>query len=149
MAPPRPHLMSWIDNIPKRAALEADARAAFPHLRYARRQRGKGKVVHVYEINIAVAGYEARLVRIEFEASAPWFPRIFTDGPTDSPHRYSKRELCIWYPRDDADRRWVPEDGLLVLLGMIVTHLFKEAYWRQTGEWLGDEAPHRVEEGAA
>jgi hypothetical protein len=22
-------------------------------------------------------------------------------------------------------------------------HLFKEAYWRETGEWLGPEAPHR------
>jgi len=36
----------------------------------------------------------------------------------------------------------VPEDGLLVLFGMIAEHLFKEAWWREHGEWLGEEYPH-------
>ncbi len=52
--------------------------------------------------------------------------------------------MCIWYPGDGEDQRWVPEDGLLALLGMTAVHLFKEAYWRETGEWLGEEAPHGV-----
>ena len=28
---------------------------------------------------------------------------------------------------DPSDRTWAPEDGLLVLFGMIAEHLFKEA----------------------
>jgi hypothetical protein len=31
----------------------------------------------------------------------------------------------------------VIEDGLLVLLGLIGLHLFREAWWRETGEWPG------------
>jgi hypothetical protein len=39
------------------------------------------------------------------------------------------------------------EDGLLMLINLIQAHLFKEAWWRETGgreggEWLGPEAPH-------
>jgi hypothetical protein len=30
----------------------------------------------------------------------------------------------------------------LVLFGMIAEHLFKEAWWREHGEWLGEEYPH-------
>jgi hypothetical protein len=36
----------------------------------------------------------------------------------------------------------LPDDGLLALFGMILVHLFKEAYWRENGQWLGDEFPH-------
>jgi hypothetical protein len=36
----------------------------------------------------------------------------------------------------------VPEDGLLALFGMAAMHLFKEAWWRETGRWLGQEYPH-------
>lgn len=71
-------------------------------------------------------------------------PRIYVDGPTESPHRYGERELCIWYPRDPPERRWVFEDGLLVLINLIQAHLFREAWWREKGEWLGPEAPHAV-----
>jgi len=50
--------------------------------------------------------------------------------------------LCMWRPGDPPERRWVDEDGLLALFGMTAEHLFKEAWWREHGEWLGDEAPH-------
>jgi hypothetical protein len=33
-------------------------------------------------------------------------------------------------------------DGLLSLFEMTRVHLFKEAYWRETGEWLGEEVGH-------
>jgi len=36
----------------------------------------------------------------------------------------------------------VLRDGLLCLLGMITAHLFREAWWRETGEWLGPTAAH-------
>jgi hypothetical protein len=48
----------------------------------------------------------------------------------------------MWYPQDPDAHRWVFEDGLLVLLGLIAAHLFREAWWRETGEWLGPEAGH-------
>lgn len=77
-------------------------------------------------------------------------PNVFADGPTDSPHRFSDRgrtRLCIWYPSDPDAQRWVPTDGLLALFGMAQHHLFKEAWWRESGEWLGDEAPHDTQLG--
>ena len=46
------------------------------------------------------------------------------------------------YPGDPAERRWKKEDGLLKLLDTAVQHLFKEYWYRDTGEWLGEEAPH-------
>ena len=55
----------------------------------------------------------------------------------------------MWYPHDPIDRRWVFEDGLLDLIGLVIAHLFWEAWWRETGEWLGEEVPHesQVKEG--
>lgn len=50
----------------------------------------------------------------------------------------------MWLPDDPDERRWRPSDGLLKLIDTAVVHLFKELYWRETGEWLGDEAPHHV-----
>lgn len=98
--------------------------------------------MYVYKVTLEVPEYEARKVRVEFHANAARTPRIYADGPTESKHRYGVNRLCIWYPGDGDERLWVPEDGLLALLGMTATHLFKEAYWRETGEWLGKEAPH-------
>jgi len=85
--------------------------------------------------------YESREVEIRFSAWSRT-PRVFVDGPADSPHRYADATLCMWYPRDPPDQRWVFSDGLLVLLNYIQAHLFREAWWRETGEWLGTEAPH-------
>ena len=138
-----------MEDIPRRIALDASARAAYPDLRFSRRQRRGVGAVYVYEVTVDVPGYESRRVRIEFRARMARTPRIFTDGPTESPHRYGEHRLCIWYPDDDDDQRWVPEDGLLALLGMAAMHLFKEAYWRENGEWLGDEAPHGTLDGGA
>lgn len=71
-------------------------------------------------------------------------PRVTVDGPTDSPHRYGGEELCMWHPADPAEQRWVFGDGLLQLIGIVARHLFREAWWRETGEWPGPEAPHAV-----
>ena len=43
-----------------------------------------------------------------------------------------------------TEHRWVFEDGLLALMGLVMAHLFKEAWWRETGEWLGEEVPHEA-----
>ncbi|MEV6303903.1 hypothetical protein AB0M02_31175 [Actinoplanes sp. NPDC051861] len=69
---------------------------------------------------------------------------MFVDGPNDSPHRYADGSLCMWYPYDPPELRWQRSDGPVVLLGHIAAHLIREQWWRQTGEWAGDEAPHRA-----
>jgi len=86
--------------------------------------------------------YEPRNVEIRFTGSYR-VPRILVDGPS-SPHRYKTDgdSLCIWHPQDPPEQKWVFEDGLLALLNHIQAHLFREAWWRETGEWLGPEAPH-------
>ena len=141
---PRRRTPSWLEDVARRHRLVAPAAAAFPSLRYKRVQGRRG-VTYMFSVIVPVPYYEARRVRIEFRSLLPSSPKIFADGPTESPHRYrheGDRNLCLWYPSDGPDRRWQPDDGLLQLLGLIEAHLFKEAYWRETGEWLGDEGPH-------
>jgi hypothetical protein len=94
---------------------------------------------------------ETRNVEILFENWSR-IPRISVDGPTDSPHRYSAHRLCIWYPDDPVEQKWVFEDSLLMLINHIQAHLFREAWWRQTGgydggEWLGPQVPHGPRKG--
>lgn len=36
----------------------------------------------------------------------------------------------------------MPSDGLLSLIEMTRVHLFKESYYRETGEWHGEEVSH-------
>lgn len=88
---------------------------------------------------------QRRTVTIEFDRRYPSRPHVYADGPTDSPHRYAERgrtSLCLWLPADEPRRRWRVEEGLLALFAIAAHHLFKEAWWRETGEWLGEEAPH-------
>jgi hypothetical protein len=138
---------SWLEDLPRRASLEAAARVAYPTLRYRRRQRSYGPV-DIYAATVSVPGCEKRKVTLEFDRRLPSSPRIFADGPAGldaSPHRYPSRgfrRLCVWHPADDAAQRWMPAEGLLVLFGMVSEHLFKEAWWREFGEWLGEEYPH-------
>ncbi|MGI9098383.1 MAG: hypothetical protein ACR2H2_07805 [Solirubrobacteraceae bacterium] len=72
----------------------------------------------------------------------PYAAHITADGPTGSPHRYSGDRLCIWHPDDPPEHAWTADDGLGELIPHVAIHLFKEAYWRKTGEWLGPEASH-------
>jgi len=131
--------------------MEAGARRALPSLCHRRRQTKRGPIA-IYTAWLSVPGYEQRFTTVIFEHRWPSNPRMFTDGPTDSPHRYGDRgrtRLCVWHPSDPPSRRWVPADGLLALFGMVTEHLFKEAWWREHGEWLGDEHPHGPPEAAA
>lgn len=48
----------------------------------------------------------------------------------------------MWFPYDERNARWTRREGARVLLGHIVVHLLREEWWRRTGEWIGDEAPH-------
>jgi hypothetical protein len=118
-----------------RDCIRFDATArSWPGLRIERRAG------RVYRLRLEVPHYEARNVEIRFE---DWsrIPIIKVDGP-GSRHRYSDGSLCIWYPEDPPEQKWVFDDGLLMLINHVQAHLFREAWWRETGEWLGPEAPH-------
>lgn len=102
-----------------------------------------------YMGDIDVPYYETRGVEVFFSriSQGDWrdMPTILADGPTDSPHRFpsfDRRRLCIWHPHDPREERWTFDEGLLPLLGLIRLHLFREAWWRETDDWLGPRAPH-------
>jgi hypothetical protein len=99
-----------------------------------------------FAVSFAVTphGVPSRTVCVEFSPGNPEVPRVFTDGPQESPHRYADGSLCMWYPRDPIDLQWARRDGAAALIGCIALHLIREQWWRETGEWLGPEAPHPV-----
>lgn len=136
----------WYGDFRERLAFERSARAWFSTLRSNGAHTGGGYVLNV---DVDVPGYERRHLRIEFGRGHLQTPRVFADGPRRSKHRYSDGSLCMWYPRDPEERRWVRSDGLVALIGLAIQHLFREAWWRETGEWLGEEAPHDVEDDKA
>ena len=105
----------------------------------ARNVRGRGRR---YTLSIDVPEYGRRRVVIWFRTGSARLPRVSVDGPTKSKHRNYDGTLCMWHPRDPVEQRWTFNDGLAMLLAMIENHLFREAWWRETGEWLGPEAPH-------
>lgn len=123
-------------------------REFFPTLKRQFKQLD-GSEGYSYIVDIDVPYYETRRVEVFFSrtSQADWrdMPTILAGGPTDSPHRFpsfDRRRLCIWHPHDPREVRWTFDDGLLPLLGLIRLHLFREAWWRETDEWLGPQAPH-------
>jgi hypothetical protein len=123
---------------------EQGARNHFPGLRAFTTRIGERAGRH-YVADVAVPHYESRRVHVLFERDNPNAARVEVDGPTESPHRFGDGSLCIWRPRDPVWARWIVEDGLVRLLGLTIAHLFREAWWRETGEWPGPEAPHAGE----
>jgi len=127
----------WFGNDRDRVHFEGAARLAVPGLRV---RAGAGRN---YEFDVEVPEYGVvRYLVIEFTMQKPLVPVIRVDGPADSPHRFDDGTLCVWDWRGSAHERWEFRDGLRHLLGLVVEHLFKEAWWRENQEWLGPEAPH-------
>ena len=93
-----------------------------------------------YKVKVQVPHYGERNIRIRFSGAD--IPSIFADGSKESPHRYKDGSLCMWYPQDPIEHRWVFADGLISLIGLTIIHLFRESWWRETGEWLGEEVLH-------
>lgn len=139
----------WPGTVAARLAFERGARKAFPTLR-GRPVRRSGHAGFVYAMTIDVPYYPARQITIRFKHRDST-PYVTVDGARESPHRYGDGTLCMWFPNDSDTSKWVFRDGLLDLLDTIVAHLFREAWWREHGEWLGDEVPHAPTrlEGAA
>lgn len=83
---------------------------------------------------------------------------VCLDGPhgaeTASPHRNATTgirgyELCLYYPDDPEEQRWVSADGLAALADLARAHVWREYIWRLDDFWPGDQAPHGIPETAA
>lgn len=77
------------------------------------------------------------------------YPRVFADPGAKSKHRMPGDDsLCMWFPLDPPEKRWVHTDGLAMLLRLTADHLLCEEVWRHDGaderrsKWLSAEAPH-------
>ena len=130
----------WYGKFQEKLSFERGARAVYPDLRTSIARMGG----YWAELEVDLTGYGSRHLRISFDRDHVTGPMVTVDGPTDSPHRYADGSLCMWYPPDPDDKRWIVSDGLLPLIGYAALHLFREEWWRETGHWLGNEAPHRV-----
>lgn len=93
-------------------------------------------------VRLRVTDVPEQTITIAFGPAGCTVPEVYTDGPSESPHRYSDGALCMWYPGDPAEQRWTRRDGPAALLGQVVAHVLREEWWRRTGEWPGDEAGH-------
>ena len=133
----------WYGEDFPRLMFEREASRYFPGLSSATIPSGHD-AGRRYRVTISVPHYEARRVQIIFRKDSPIIPRVTVDGPVESKHRFPSGELCMWYHGDPVENQWVFEEGLVVLLGHITAHLFREAWWRETGEWPGPEALHSM-----
>lgn len=110
------------------------------HSRYSDIKVSKSAKQLSYELEIDLETYEARHVTIVFKTGyLPEGVQVFADGPSESPHRYKDDSLCMWRRKDPPELRWLPEHGLVALIEMTRRHLFREAWWRETGGWDGGE----------
>lgn len=96
----------------------------------------------VWRLPVTVPVYEEDYVlRIELDERRA--VRVTAEGWRGSMrHTFGANTLCMWFPKDPPDRQWNRADGMLKLVDTAVAHLFKELYFRETGEWLGEEV-HR------
>lgn len=111
---------------------------------------GKGwKAKILYDLTVSVPEYdEHRRVTIRLtNFTDPSLDGVTVDGSTESPHRRGTTDLCLWRWDAPPEKQWTADEGLLALIQYVRVHLFREAYWRETGGydggiWAGDEAPH-------
>jgi hypothetical protein len=124
----------WYLDAREREPFEAAVRRVCPDFEAMLTSGG-----YVLRLSVDVDHYERRRVVLVFVGDEV---AVFADGPTESKHRCSNGALCMWHPGDPANRRWIRQFGAPLLIELIRTHLFREAYWRETDHWSGDEAPH-------
>lgn len=104
----------------------------------------------VYRVPIVVPVYdESRTLTITMGAAHQHaIPQVLIDGPVCLRHRFSDTGgLCMWWYKDSVEQRWVPDDGLLALVGHATDHAYCEACCRRGRPWPRPEAPRRHREG--
>jgi hypothetical protein len=136
----------WREDVTAVVHMQAGARASYPGIVKSKSRRSLS-----YALDVEVSCYGTRRVTIDFDARyTAAGVRVFADGPTRSRHRYEDGSLCMWHPGDPPELRWTPEDSLVDLIEVVRRHLFREAYWRETGRWLGPEVhPNGERKGVA
>lgn len=125
---------AWYLDSREREPFEATVRDLCPDAEVMMTSKG-----YAIRFTVDVEHYERRRVAVVFVGEDV---SVFADGPTSSKHRWSNGALCMWHPDDPASRRWIRQYGAAFLIELIRTHLFREAYWRETTHWPGEEAPH-------
>lgn len=131
----------WYGEDKQRILFETVAFQHYPQM-IARTERIGNNSRRIYDLSVEVPTFDRQKVQILFAKSRPELPIVQVDGPSTSLHRYPDGSLCMWYPKDTVAHRWVFGDGLHTLIAHIILHLFREEYWRISGEWVGEEAPH-------
>jgi hypothetical protein len=133
----------WWSRFRDRVTFDAEARHEHPDLRASKHSGTRDRGLR-YCLQLEVPHYQTVVdVEILFRVRDEWYPRVRVTPSDYSPHRFSDGSLCIWHRRDpNRERTWVVADGLLALIDLIRVHLFKEAWWREYGEWLGPQVSH-------
>lgn len=137
MGPRKP--VALADRIRRLAHLEE---GLSEHYAYERVSTDFRLQAFVWRVPITVPVYDEHFVlRIELDERHP--VRVTAEGwQGPMRHTFGANTLCMWFPKDPPDRQWSRADGLLKLADTAVAHLFKELYFLETGEWLGEEV-HR------
>lgn len=142
-------LATFNDDVARRIRFEREARKK--GLAFSSCFAGRPRRL-IYRIPIVVPVYdESRTLTITMGASAhpsarP--PLVLIDGPVCRRHRFPDTGgLCMWWCEDPDDERWVPDDGLLALVGHAIDHAYCEVHCQQGHPWPKPEAPRRHREG--
>lgn len=140
-APRESRRPSWSDNVALRLRFEREARqrgyAVVPEFTRAPRRVS-------YRVPIDVPEFDDRReLRIVLPADPRRPPQVFVNGPPCHRHRYPDESLCMWWPDDGAEHRWVTDDGLYALIELAVEHVYCETLCRHGESWPKPEAPTR------
>ena len=138
----------WYGEFRRRLSFEVEARRHHSTLQ-GRLGSHNGNRAWCYHLLVEIPSYGQRRLTIVFPGRTPKTPHVFADGPVVARHRFDDLSLCIWYWRDPPERRWLFNDRLGALIDHAIIHLFKEAWFMDTGEWLGDEVSHDPRKDAA
>jgi hypothetical protein len=85
---------------------------------------------------------DQRIATLDFASfDSPAQTVIHLDGPPCLRHRWPDGSLCMWLDSDPPDHRWVPDDGLLALVGHVEQHAYGEAECRAGRDWPKPESP--------
>lgn len=135
--------MSWLGCL----EFERGVRSVYPDIK-SRNYCDGYNLLREYKLKMDVKHYDvSKGVTILFCRYKELDPKVLVKDSLRYKHIYQDGSLCMWYPKDPEEMRWVFQDGLLGLLKMIEDHLFKEAWWAENKgtekeEWLGLEVHH-------
>lgn len=127
----------------KKIIFERNIRKYFPEIKCNINRKKKKTPYIEYKLHLKIVYdeieyYESKNICIRFNNYGV-IPKITVENSEDFRHRYTDGSLCAWNPRDPEEKKWTFNKGLLSLLCLIRDHLFKEAYFKENSEWLGNE----------